>query len=439
MPRILIVVDEMVLRDLLKKILEGQGYDTTQAASGEAALRILQTEPFDLMITDIKMLPIDGMELFHKVREAHADMGVIFLTAHGSVSTAIEASKGGVFDYITKPFKLDKLLVTVKHALEYKKADVGSNPSEAEAGSLEKLEGIIAKSVSMSRVCDMIERIAPTSAPVLVFGEDGTGKELIGRSIHRHSPRNNNLFTTITCPAAPNAQLESELFGHVKGAFPGAETDKAGLFEAASGGTLFLHAINNLPLNIQTKVLGVLQEKQLCRVGGSDLIKVDVRIIAAANLPLEPLVERGDFLPGLCARLSALRIDVPPLRCRSDDILPLINYFLRKELGPEADLPVPDPMALEILDHYTWPGNVSELINVIQHALSLVQNGTFTREILPRNIIDEVEAGLSSGAIVRRREQFKGRALKEFLHEKSLECIERTFNRATGDETPAAG
>ncbi len=438
MPRILIVDDEPTILNLLNKILTGQGYDTTPASNGEKAIQLLQTEAFDLMISDINMTPINGMELLQKASESYADMGVIMLTAYGTVGTAVEAMKNGAFDYITKPFKLDELVLTVQRALEYNNAITENKTLKAQIAHLEKLDGIIAESPGMRKVCDMIERVAPTSTTVLVHGESGTGKELVARALHRYSPRKDKTFMAVNCAALPAALMESEMFGHVKGAFTGATATKAGLFEAAHGGTLFLDEISSMPLDIQSKLLRVLQDKKIRKVGGSDHTEVDVRIIAATNEKLENLIEQGKFREDLYYRLSVISIDIPPLRNRPEDILPLVDHILRKETGPETEPPPLDRKAQEILDNYNWPGNVRELENAIQHALTFAQNGTLTKETLPAKIVDAVEEGIRSGVITSRREQFKGKSLKAFLHDKEKEFLQRTIENVAGDKEKAA-
>lgn len=438
MPRILIVDDEPTILNLLNKILIGQGYDATPASNGEKALQLLQTEKFDLMISDINMTPINGMELLRKAAASWPDMGVIMLTAYGTVATAVEAMKEGAFDYITKPFKLDELVLTVQRALEYHNAITENKDLKARLEYKERMGGIVAESPGMRKVCEMIERVAPTSTTVLIYGESGTGKELVARALHHYSPRKDATFMAVNCAALPAALMESEMFGHVKGAFTGAAATKAGLFETTHGGTLFLDEISSMPLEIQSKLLRVLQDKKIRKVGGSDHTEVDVRIIAASNEKLETLIEQGKFREDLYYRLSVISIDIPPLRNRPEDLLPLIDHIMRKELGAEAELPLIDHEAQSILDHYNWPGNVRELENVIQHALTFAQQGSITRDTLPAKVVSTVEEGLRSGVITSRHEQFKGKSLKTFLHDKEREFLQRTIESVNGDKEKAA-
>ena len=438
MPRILIVDDEPTILNLLNKILTGQNYDTTPASNGEKALQLLESEQFDLMISDINMTPVNGMELLHKASKSYPKMGVIMLTAYGTVGTAVEAMKEGAFDYITKPFKLDELVLTVQRALEYNNALSENKDLKARLEYREHLEGIVAEAPGMRKVCGMIERVAPTATTVLIYGESGTGKELVARALHRYSPRKDETFMAINCAALPAQLMESEMFGHVKGSFTGATATKAGLFETTHGGTLFLDEISSMPLEIQSKLLRVLQDKKIRKVGGSDHTEVDVRIIAASNEKLETLIEQGKFREDLYYRLSVISIDVPPLRNRPEDIIPLIDHVLRRELGPNAELPLLDHETQNILDHYSWPGNVRELENTIQHALAFVQDGVITKSTLPAKIVDAVEEGIKSGIITNRHEQFKGKSLKAFLHDKEKKFLQNTIENMHGDKEKAA-
>jgi DNA-binding NtrC family response regulator len=438
MPRILIVDDEPTILNLLNKILIGQGYDATPASNGEKALQLLQTEKFDLMISDINMTPINGMELLRKATKDWPNMGVIMLTAYGTVATAVEAMKEGAFDYITKPFKLDELVLTVQRALTYQNAITENKDLKARLEYKEKLGGIVAESAGMRKVCDMIERVAPTSTTVLIYGESGTGKELVARALHQYSPRKDAVFMAINCAALPAQLMESEMFGYVKGAFTGATATKTGLFETAHGGTLFLDEIGTMPLEIQSKLLRVLQDKKIRKVGGSDHTEVDVRIIAASNEKLEKLIEQAKFREDLYYRLSVISLDIPALRNRPEDILPLIDHILRRELGPDAELPLIDHETQSILDNYNWPGNVRELENAIQHAITFAQQGIITKDTLPAKIVDTVEEGLRSGIISCRRDQFKGKSLKAFLHDKEKEFLQRTIENMRGDKEKAA-
>lgn len=438
MPRILIVDDEPTILNLLNKILIGQGYDATPASNGEKALQLLQTEKFDLMVSDINMTPINGMELLRKATKDWPNMGVIMLTAYGTVATAVEAMKEGAFDYITKPFKLDELVLTVQRAITYQNAITENKNLKARLEYKTHLGDIVAESAGMRKVCEMVERVAPTSTTVLIYGESGTGKELVARALHHYSPRKDAVFMAINCAALPAQLMESEMFGYVKGAFTGATATKTGLFETSHGGTLFLDEIGTMPLEMQSKLLRVLQDKKIRKVGGSDHTEVDIRIIAASNEKLEKLIEQGKFREDLYYRLSVISINIPALRNRPEDILPLIDHILRRELGPDAELPLIDRETQTILDNYNWPGNVRELENAIQHAITFAQQGAITKDTLPAKIVDTVEEGMKSGIIACHRDQFKGKSLKAFLHDKEKEFLQRTIENLHGDKEKAA-
>lgn len=434
MPRILIVDDEPAILNLLNKILVGQGYGTATASNGEMALQLLQTEKFDLMLSDMNMTPINGIELLHKAAAAYPDMGVIMLTAYATVTTAVEAMKEGAFDYIVKPFKFDELLLTIQRALEYHNAFSG-NKNQTQIVPPERLDGIVAESAGMRKVCEMIERVAPASTTVLIYGENGAGKELVARALHRYSPRKDATFMTINC--AGSAQLlEAALFGCVKGSFDAAAAavPQTGLFETVRGGTLLLDEIGSMSLEIQSKLLRVLQDKKICKVGGTDYTAVDVRVIVASSEKLEPLTAQGRFREDLYHRLSVISMDIPPLRSRTEDILPLAGHIMRRLLGPEVTLPTISHEAQNILSSYNWPGNVRELENAIQHALAGAQNGSVSKDVLPAEIVNWVEAGIKSGAITSRDGQFKGQALKTFLQNKEKELRQRTTDNLSGGQ-----
>ena len=288
----------------------------------------------------------------------------------------------------------------------------------------------------MRKVCEMIERVAPTDATVLIQGESGTGKELVAKAIHSYSKRKNGRFVAINCAAMPELLLESEMFGHVKGAFTGASSDKEGLFEVAAGGTLFLDEIGSMPLSIQGKLLRVLQEREIRRVGGTATVPVDVRVLAASNCMLESLIEEGRFREDLYYRLSVIPIEVAPLTQRKEDILPLVYHFLRTEIGPGKDLPEIDSDAQLILENYTWPGNVRELENAIRHAVTFAKGGKITVADLPAKISATVPA--TPAAASSPSAQYKGKSLKAFLRTKEKEYLSQVLETAGGDKEAAA-
>lgn len=438
MARILLVDDEPRMLSLLNTLLKAEGYEVVSAQDGSKVPDLIIGETFDLMITDIRMTPIDGIELLKIAKEKKPSMPVIILTAYGSVETAIEAMKIGTFDYVTKPFKMDELLITIQRALEYSRALTENLELKEELVGRYKFENIVAESPAMRNVCEMIKRVAPADTTVLITGESGTGKELVAKAIHMHSRRKDKKFVAVNCAALPEPLLESEMFGHMKGAFTGASVNKEGLFETATGGTLFLDEISSMPLSIQGKLLRVLQEKEIRRVGGNVNIPVDARVLAATNTSLESLIQKGLFREDLYYRLSVIPIDIKPLRERQEDILPLVYHVLRREIG-QGELPKVVPEVRDMLERYQWPGNVRELENAIKHAVTFAQDGKITPDVLPPRVLNQV-GGVSS---VGRGEgdavaAFRNKSLKAFLREREKEYLDQVLSQAHGDKEKAA-
>jgi DNA-binding NtrC family response regulator len=382
--KLLIVDDELVVRDSLGKWFESEGYDVSIAESAHAALELLSHSRFDLALVDIKMPGVDGIELQARFREIDPEMPVIIMTGYASVETAVQALKNGAYDYITKPFDPDELVHLVSRAISHRTA------TREVARLRENLEQIfpdtrlIGQSPAMKRVIELVETVAPTDATVLITGESGTGKEIVARAIHALSPRRYNPMVVIHCGALTETLLESELFGHEKGSFTGAQARKKGKFEVAEGGTVFLDEISDISLKTQTDLLRVLQEKEIVRVGDTMPIKVDFRCIAATNKRLEKLVEQGTFRPDLYYRLNVFAIDLPPLRARVEDIPLLASFFLEK-FALQMNRPVPRlaPSTLELLMNYAWPGNVRELENAIERALLICREPDLPPEAFP--------------------------------------------------------
>ncbi|MCX7591415.1 MAG: sigma-54 dependent transcriptional regulator [Kiritimatiellae bacterium] len=437
MARILLVDDEPSILSVLTTLLKTEGYEVFPALGGEKARDLLDTETFDLMIADIRMSPVNGMDLLRQVNKEGKSMAVIMLTAHGSIETAIEAMRLGAFDYITKPFKVDELLITVQRALQYHQTLHENADLRARLETRYQLDNIVAESPSMKAVCEMIRRVAPTDTTVLIYGESGTGKELVARAIHNNSPRRNKNFLAVNCAALPEPLLESEMFGHVKGAFTGAASDKEGLFEAADGGTLLLDEIGSMPLTIQGKLLRVLQEKEVRRVGSNKNIPVNVRVIAATNTPLEELVKQGKCREDLYYRLSVIPITIDPLRKRPEDILPLVHHFIRKEIPSGRPLPKIDPEVCRILESYPWPGNVRELENAIKHALTFAENNTITKDVLPPKIASTELLPTARGPL-GGNDASKCQSLKAFLRKKEMEYLNYVLELCNGDKAKAA-
>ena len=392
--RILIVDDELVVRDSLGKWFTSEGYTAKPAGSAREALDVIQHSDFDIALIDIKMPGMDGMELQSRLKEADPDLTVVIMTGYASVDTAVQALKQGAYDYITKPVDPDELSHLVANALEHKRARrevvrLRENLQESFPGT-----EMIGKSPAMKKVTELIEMVAPTEATVLITGESGTGKEVVARAIHAAGPRRFMPMVTIHCGALTETLLESELFGHEKGAFTGAQHRKKGKFEVADGGTVFLDEISDISLRTQTDLLRVLQEKEIVRVGGNQQIKVDFRCIAATNKNLEALVKAGSFRPDLYYRLHVFCIDLPPLRERRDDIPLLVNHFLTKFcMATSRPVPQLTPEALELLMRHDWPGNVRELENAVERSL-VVGRGN---EIRPGDFSFQLQADDTKG------------------------------------------
>jgi DNA-binding NtrC family response regulator len=368
--KILIVDDELVVRDSLGKWFVSEGYTARPTGGAREALELIQQMEFDIALIDIKMPGMDGMELQRRLHEADPDLTVIIMTGYASVETAVQALKHGAYDYITKPVDPDELSHLVANALEHKRARREVVRLRENLQEVSPSTELIGKSPAMKKVTELIEMVAPTEATVLITGESGTGKEVVARAIHAAGPRRYMPMVTIHCGALTETLLESELFGHEKGAFTGAQYRKKGKFEIADGGSVFLDEISDISLKTQTDLLRVLQEKEIVRVGGNQQIKVDFRCIAATNKNLEALVKEGTFRPDLYYRLHVFCIDLPPLRERRDDIPLLVNHFLNKFcMATSRAMPQLSAEALEVLLRHDWPGNVRELENAVERAL----------------------------------------------------------------------
>ena len=443
MTTILIVDDEAGTLLLLQSLLKSNGYAVKTAGDGVSALEIVKGGGIDITVTDLRMEPMDGMALFREIRKVTTVMPVIILTGYASIETAIDAMKSGVFDYLTKPFKVDDMLACLKRAEEQiAKNAASAKMLNADAKIPYVAESFIASSPSMKKVCETIQKVGPTPATVLINGESGTGKEVIARTIHKASTRANGPWVAVNCAALPENLLESEMFGHVKGAFTGAFADKEGLFEAANGGTLFLDEISSMPLVLQGKLLRVLQEHEIRRVGGTKAIPVDVRVIAASNADLEKAVASGAFRGDLYYRFAVITIDIPPLRERPEDILPLALHFIRTETPEDEPVPSITPEAARVLTSYDWPGNVRELENAIRHAITFLQDGDITVDLLPSKIQKQVPT--SGGAAVPGAVSLgqglssSNTSLKSFLKQREREYIEYILSTTNGNKEKAA-
>lgn len=380
--KILIAEDEKGMREVLEIFLQEEGYQTVSARDGRAAIEALEKDIFDLVITDVKMPYADGFEVLRKVKEISPETVVIMITAFGTTESAIEAIKLGAYDYIEKPFKIEEIRVVIKRALEKKKFISRLSLTER----LKKTEAIcdiVYRSEKMKTLMETLPKIAQSSSNVLITGESGVGKELFAHALHKLSPRSHKEFVAINCAAFPEGLLESELFGHMKGAFTDAHYNKQGLFEIADGGTIFLDEIGDMPLSLQAKLLRVIENGTFRRLGGLSDIKVDVRIIAATNKDIKREVEEGRFREDLYYRLNVIPVHIPPLRERREDIPLLAEHFIKK-YAPQKRL---SEEAMEALKNYRWRGNVRELENVIERLCLLTKSDLIELKDLPPEII----------------------------------------------------
>jgi len=372
--KLLIVDDELSVRDSLAKWFREEGYDIGTAESANEALTRMAEQHWDAALVDIKMHGTDGIELQRRMHEVDPDLMVIMMTGYASVETAVAALKNGAYDYVTKPLDPDEIAHLVKKALSHKQTEAENALLKQTVAEINKPEDIVGQGVAMKKIFDAIETVGPTDATVLITGESGTGKELVARAVHEASPRRFHPLVVIHCGALTETLLESELFGHEKGAFTGAQYRKKGKFEIAEGGTVFLDEIGDISLKTQTDLLRVLQEHEIVRVGGNQQIKVDFRCIAATNKNLEALIEEGKFRPDLFYRLNVFHIELPALRDRRDDIPLLVNHFVHKfSLQMNKRINRVSPAAMNLLQQQPWPGNVRELENAVERAMVVAQ------------------------------------------------------------------
>jgi two-component system response regulator PilR (NtrC family) len=382
--RVLIVDDEEVLRDVLDAVLRREGFDIVTASTGEEALSLLDTEEIDLIILDVMLPGISGIDAMRAIRISNPTLPVIIITAFSSIDGAIDAMKQGAFHYIPKPFKNEEVVLTVNKALEQRRLSRENERLKAELSEKYAYSNIIGKSEIMRKVFDLIRLAAPSRSNILIQGESGTGKELVAKAIHHASPRARNAFVTVNSGSLPPELLESSLFGHMKGAFTGAIATKRGLFEVADNGSIFLDEIGNINLETQAKLLRVIQEKEFMRLGSVETVKVDARIIAATNADLHKLMGEQRFREDLFYRLNVITIQLPPLRRRREDIALLVQHFLQK-YSEENKRRVREVTAdaMRILMDHAWPGNVRELENTIERAVVLCTGDRITPELLP--------------------------------------------------------
>ncbi len=383
--KILLVEDEPVVRDVLKRLFQPAGYQVHERGRGDDAIKELdKTQDFDVVITDLMLPGASGIEVLEKSRQVAPDTPVIVVTAYASVDTAVEAMKAGAFDYLPKPFNNDQVLLIVKKALEKRRLVQENLELKRRLDHRYGFENIIGNSPSMAAVFELIRQAAPSTATILIRGESGTGKELIARAIHHNSPRRTKPFVAVNAGSIPTDLLESQLFGHVKGAFTGALSDKKGLFELANKGSLFLDEVGNIDLEIQAKLLRVIQEKEFMPVGSTQTVRVDVRLICATNADLEQMVGEGKFREDLYYRLNVIEVHLPALRERTGDLPLLVDHFIRKfEKSNHKEITKVDPGFMSAIEAYRWPGNVRELENLIERAVVLSREGLIDMGLLP--------------------------------------------------------
>ena len=402
MHRILIIDDEESVRDVLQSFLKLKGFEITTASDGKEGLNILQQEKFSVILTDLMMPDITGLDILKKAKEINLNTPIILITAYGTIQSAVEAMKLGAFDYVTKPFSLDELLIIINRAIDFYRLQKENTMLKTQLKKKYKFKGLIGDSPQMQKLYALIDKVADTDSTILITGESGTGKEVIAKTIHYNSSRANNPFVPINCAAIPKDLLESEMFGHEKGAFTGATNTRIGRFELANKGTIFLDEIGELDPSLQAKLLRVLQEREFERVGGVKTIKVDVRVLAATNRDLEKAVREGKFREDLFYRLNVIHIHIPPLRKRIEDIPLLIDHFVHEICKKKGRNPLKiSKEAMEYLLAYRWPGNVRELENLIERLSILVTDDVVSVSDLPERffkkcIHDDIESSLCS-------------------------------------------
>jgi two-component system response regulator PilR (NtrC family) len=432
---ILVVDDEEIMREILETLLTRDGYQVKLAASGSEGLEMARALPFDAAVVDIMMPGLDGIATLDELKRIDEDLAVIIITAYASVGSAISAMKAGAFDYISKPFKNEEVLVVVRNAMERRRL-VHENRSLRQniQERYHKFGNIIGKSPLMRQVFDLIIQAAPSRSTILIQGESGTGKELVARAIHANSSRSDKSFVAVNSGNLSPELLESTLFGHVKGAFTGAVYPKKGLFDLADHGSIFFDEIGNVPLDTQGKLLRVIQERDFMRLGGMETIKVDVRIVAATNVDLRQMVDDGRFREDLFYRLNVISIQLPPLRDRKDDIPLLVQHFLSKygEENKKADLELM-PESLDVLTDYGWPGNVRELENVIERAVVLTTGPRIGPELIPEHV--RKAPAFHTPAFVLPPE---GISFKDVITDFEKRLIESTLEAAGGVQKRAA-
>lgn len=395
--KIHIIDDEPIIHEVLTDLLLPEGYQLEISSNGEEALVKHQAESFDLILLDLLMPGLSGLDVLKEIIKIDPLAVIIIITAYGSIESAIQAMKNGAFDYIQKPFKHEELLLAIKRGIQHRRLQEENLRLKTELQHQYDFQRIIGKSKVMAKVFELIKAAAPTRSTILIQGESGTGKELVARAIHQNSDRAEQPFIVVNSGSLPPDLLESHLFGHVKGAFTGAVSEKKGLFEAAHRGTIFFDEISSLNLETQAKLLRVMQNREFMRLGGTETIKVDVRVIAATNTELETLIQQKKFREDLYFRLNVIKIELPPLRERKEDIPLLVHHFI-KVYGEENNKEITGVKddVWEILENYDWPGNVRELKNAIERAVVLTQSKILTKDLLPPSLLKKTSPLITS-------------------------------------------
>ncbi len=431
---ILIVDDEEVLQDVLTSLVRRGGWNPLSARTGEQALGVLEREEVDLVLLDLMLPTMSGMEVLKQIHQRDPTQVVVIITAFSSIEGAIDAMRDGAFHYIPKPFKNEEVLLTIRKGLEQRRLAQENRQLREQLRQRYDFANIIGKSKPMQKIFELIRLAAPSKSNILVLGESGTGKELVAKALHHHSRRADGSFVIVNSGSMPHDLLESNLFGHVKGAFTGAISNKKGLFELADGGSVFFDEIGNIPLETQAKLLRVIQEKEFMRLGGVETIKVDVRIIAATNADIEDLVQEGKFREDLYYRLNVITIQLPPLRERAEDIALLTQRFLQDYAEEnEKDIHEVSPHAMQMLMDYHWPGNVRELENVVERATVLSTSPVLDVGLLPPSIREPRSRGAPAAALPTN-----GMSFKEAVAAYERQLIIRALRSSGGVQKRAA-
>jgi two-component system, NtrC family, response regulator AtoC len=436
MAKIVIIDDEPAMVEVIVTLCREKGHQVFPFNSAPKAVEQLDSIAPHVVVTDIKMETMSGFDVLRHVREHHRQTAVILITAYGTVETALEAMKMGAYDYVTKPFKIDELQMRIQKALDFQAAQSEVSYLRKEVRNRYRFENIIGTSPKMQNVYNLINKVADTDSTVLIQGESGTGKELVARGLHFNSNRQHHPFVAINCSALPENLLESELFGHKKGSFTGAVADKRGLFEEANLGTIFLDEVNSMAPALQTKLLRVLQEREVRRVGDNKSSPVNVRVVGATNEALQPKLRDGTFREDLYYRLAVIPIEIPPLRDRLEDVPLLVNHFLQKQASSSGGEPKKiDPKAVDILCHYDYPGNVRELENAIERACALCDDDLILPTDLPPHLVEHASGEKKDQAIAAMP---VGETLDDFVQQQERNYIEATLAHCGGSREKAA-